>query len=768
MAFDPDGFPKVLTLLLELHEYPVLAPQIREHMREEMFKRGVIAKDAFELEVLERSTQSREREGLGDQDGMESPDVWMNRLRITRDNLTDFYFAYNLPHELFETIVRQTLTDRGQARDVVLTFHPELAPWDMLFAQGEAYEALPEAERAHVKHHLQEIKVVLIKAMISDHLEYVGIAKDWLSIEDLRAVRRHRIGRGKIGGKAAGIELARSILKQSADKKVLDRVRFPRSWFLAADVFYRFNQFNNYFDFANQKYKSEEEIREEYPAIRQRYENGRFPEEFVEPLREALEELGSTPIIVRSSSLLEDSFGFSFAGKYESVFCGNQGTPKENLRGLLHAIADVYSGVYNPDVLLYRRSKGLLDYDERMAVLIQEVRGRQMNGYMLPDAAGVAFSQNQYRWSPMIDREAGFVRLVWGLGTRAVDQVGNDYPRLVALSHPELRPDRDPDRIRRYSQHNVDLIDFKANGMRTVPVDEVLDGRTPHLRSISQRYQGGVLQDFITAPLSLQPSETVITFSGLLRHTSFASDMKHILKTLETAYRRPVDVEFLTLLGDTPQELDLYLLQCRPQSHLELKSVELPVSVPEDRLLFASRRLVPDGRVSGIRYIVYISPYGYAGDISDADRSEVARLVGRINARLVDESFILMGPGRWGTQNPRLGIPVGYGDIYHAKALIEVVTDDQAPEPSYGTHFFQDLVEAGIYPLAVALENSEDEFNREFFETAENVLARLLPDETKWKDLVCVIELPDDVRAELVMNGAASKAIAYLKPIEPQ
>jgi hypothetical protein len=537
---------------------------------------------------------------------------------------------------------------------------------------------------------------------------------------------------------------------------------------LAADVFYRFNQFNNYFDFANQKYRSEEEIREEYPAIRQRYENGRFPEEFVEPLREALEELGSTPVIVRSSSLLEDSFGFSFAGKYESIFCGNQGTPKENLRGLLHAIADVYSGVYNPDVLLYRRSKGLLDYDERMAVLIQEVRGRQMNGYMLPDAAGVAFSQNQYRWSPMIDREAGFVRLVWGLGTRAVDQVGNDYPRLVALSHPELRPDRDPDRIRRYSQHNVDLIDFKANGMRTVPVDEVLDGRTPHLRSISQRYQGGVLQDFITAPLSLQPSEMVITFSGLLRHTSFASDMKHILETLETAYRRPVDVEFLTLLGDTPQELDLYLLQCRPQSQLELESVELPASVPEDRLLFASRRLVPDGRVSDIRYMVYISPYGYAGDISDADRSEVARLVGRINARLVDESFILMGPGRWGTQNPRLGIPVGYGDIYHAKALIEVVADDQAPEPSYGTHFFQDLVETGIYPLAVALENSEDEFNREFFETAENVLARLLPDETKWKDLVCVIELPDDLRAELVMNGAASKAIAFLKPIEPQ
>jgi hypothetical protein len=598
--------------------------------------------------------------------------------------------------------------------------------------------------------------------MISDHLEYVGIAKEWLSIEDLKAVRRRRIGRGKIGGKAAGIELARTILAQSADREVLDRVRFPRSWFLAADVFYRFNQFNDLFDFANQKYKSEDEIREEYPDIRRRYETGRFPEEFVDPLREVLDELGPTPVIVRSSSLLEDSFGFSFAGKYESIFCGNQGSPKENLHGLLQAIADVYSGVYNPDVLLYRRSKGLLDYDERMAVLIQEVRGRKQNGYLLPDAAGVAFSQNQYRWSPMIDRGAGFVRMVWGLGTRAVDQVGNDYPRLVALSHPELRPDRDPDRIRRYSQHFVDLIDFESNGMRTVPVDEVLDGRTPRLRWISQRYRDGVLQDFVTAPLSLQPSESVITFSGLLRHSSFAKDMQHILETLETAYRRPVDVEFLTLLGDTPQEQDLYLLQCRPQSQLELESVELPASVPEDRLLFTSRRLVPDGRVSDIRYMVYISPYGYAGDISDSDRSALARLVGRINARLADERFILMGPGRWGTQNPRLGIPVGYGDIYHAKALVEVVIDEQAPEPSYGTHFFQDLVETGIYPLAVALENSGDEFNREFFDSSANVLLRLLPDEGKWEDLVCVIELPDDLRAELVMNGEASKAIAYL------
>jgi hypothetical protein len=764
MAFDPDGFPKVLTLLLELHEYPTLAPQIRERMREELFARGVISKEAFESEVRIKAVQSQEREGVPEK--QESPDDWMNRLRITRDNLTDFYFAYNLPHELFELLVRQTLTQRGQAEDVVLTFHPELAPWDMLFAKGEAYEALPEAEREAVEHHLQEIKVVLIKAMISDHLEYVGIAREWLTIEDLKAIRERRIGRGKIGGKAAGIQLARAILTQSGSESVLRRLSFPRSWFLAADVFYRFTVSNDLIEFANQKYKSEVEIRDEYPSIRDRFERGRFPEEFVEPLRIILTELGNTPVIVRSSSLLEDSFGFSFAGKYESIFCGNQGSPKENLRDLLQAIADVYAGVYRPDVLLYRKSKGLVDYDERMAVLIQEVQGRRIDGYFLPDAAGVAFSRNQYRWSPKINREAGFMRLVWGLGTRAVDQLSNDYPRLVALSHPELRPDVDPDRIRRYSQHYVDLIDYAANAMKTVPTAQALSGQTPNLRWIGQRYLAGGLQDFIGKPMDVKPDEIVLTFNGLLRRSWLPSRMTQILQTLEIAYKRPVDVEFLVQMDRDPSDPTIYLLQCRPQSRLEIESVVLPTNVPEQQLLFRSRRLVPDGRVADIRYFVFFSTLGYQRAIGDRERAELARLAGRINARLADEVFVLMGPGRWGSKNPGLGIPVGYGDIYHAKALIEVVPDSDAPEPSYGTHFFQDLVEAGIYPLAVALGENGDEFNYKFFEDSGNSLRTLLPEDSDWDRVVRIIEVPAGLRAELVMNGEAGEAIAYLRPIE--
>lgn len=771
MTIEPEGFPKVLTLYLELSQYPILAAQIRERMRQELFQRGVITPEAFETEARQKAVQSQVREGLAEPLVEEPPDTWLTRLGIIRDNLTDFYFAYNLPHDLFAGLVRDALAKRLPSDEIVLTFHPELAPWDMLFAQGEAFEARPPSERAEVEHHLEEIKVVLIKAMISDHLEYVGIAKEWLSIKDLKEIRARRIGRGKIGGKAAGIELARCILRQSAPHELQEQLRFPRSWFLAADVFYQFLQFNSLLDHANQKYRSESEIREDYPRIQARFLDGWFSEDIVDELRGILEELGHLPVIVRSSSLLEDSFGFSFAGKYQSHFCPNQGTPKQNLQQLLQAISQVYASVYSPDALLYRRSKGLLDYDERMAVLIQEVPGRKVGDHYLPDAAGVGFSRNQYRWSPAINRRAGFARLVWGLGTRAVEQLSNDYPRLVALSHPNLRPEADPARIRRFSQHFVDLIDLKTNELRTLPVSQALTLATPRLRWIVQRYQHGHLAEFVSAPLQLQPQEAVITFDGLLRRTGFPHRLSELLQLLEAAYRRPVDMEFLAMLPDTGTgylEPAIYLLQCRPQSHLERAHVELPRDVPADRRLFVSHRLIPDGRVSGIRYLVYVAPEQYRVGLEEAARHELARLIGRLNARLAEESFLLMGPGRWGSQNPGIGIPVGYGDIYHAKALVEIADDEGATEPSYGTHFFQDLVEASIYPLALALQDSEDEFNAGFFREAPNLLPQLLPDDTEWADLVQVADVeqvsPGD-RVDLVMNGEAGMAIAYLRPV---
>jgi hypothetical protein len=767
VAFDPTGFPKVLTLYLELTQYPILAGRIRERMRREIFRTGVITKEAFEAEVQEKAVQSQRREGLVDPLEQEHPDTWAQRLALIRDNLTDFYFAYNLPHERFVEIVRKTLSERSPTEEVVLTFHPELAPWDMLFAQGEAYEALPARERARVEHHLKEIKVVLTKAMISDHLGYVGIAKEWFDMADLRGVLDRRIGRGKIGGKAAGIVLADCILRKSAEKTLLDRLHVPRSWFLGADVFYQFNQLNGMVGFANQKYKDEQRIRAEYDSIRDQFRAGRFPNEIVDGLRSILDQVGRLPLIVRSSSLLEDSFGTSFAGKYESYFCPNQGTHDENLKRLMDAIRNVYASVYSADVLLYRRLNGLLDYDERMAILIQEVQGNRLGDYFLPDAAGVAFSRNQFRWSPRIDREAGFLRVVWGLGTRAVEEIGGDYPRLVALSHPYLQPDSNPEHIRRYSQRQVDVIDIGSNSFRTVGIEQLIRPDSPNLRLLAERFTDGQLQEFMSIPIDLDPKETVITFDGLLRRTPFADLMRHMLQALERAYTIPVDVEFLVLLGETitrGRHLEIYLLQCRPQSRLKAEAVELRRDIPADRRIFVSQRLVPDGRVDNVEYVVYVPPPAYFS-LDRQKRSELARMIGRLNERLADKVFILIGPGRWGSENPDLGIPVRYGDIYRARALIEVASDESAPEPSYGTHFFQDLVEAHIYPLALALSDPGAEFNRAFFEHAPNALGALLPEAYAWSEAVRVIHVPeagDGALLELAMDGDAGTAMAYL------
>jgi hypothetical protein len=768
MTFDPSGFPKVLTLYLELSQYPILASRIRKRMRQELFKRGVISHEAFEAEVEEKALQSQSREGLEEPYSEEPSDVWHERLTIVRDHLTDFYFAYNLPHERFEDILRDILSKRIPSEEVVLTIHPELAPWDMLFAQGETYESLPEEERKPIEHHLEEIKVVLIKSMISDHLAYVGIAKEWFDIADLQAIRARRLGRGKIGGKAAGLMLAECILRKSCDEAFLERVRIPRSWFLGADVFYQFMQINNLFGYINQKYKSEEQIRTQHPAIREQFGESSLPINIIEGLKNILYEVGDTPLIVRSSSLLEDSFGTSFAGKYESFFCPNQGSPQENLEHLQSAIRRVYASVYNPNVLLYRRRMSLTDYDERMAVLIQEVQGRRIGKYYMPDAAGVALSRNQFRWSPRIDRRAGFLRLVWGMGTRAVDQVGGDYPRLVALSHPDLLPDSDPRGIRRYSQRFVDLIDTEQNEFTTKTVREVIGTNIPHLRVLAQRQSTGTLQDIVSLPLQLDPQDVVLTFNGLLCRTDFPGLLQKMLKHLEQAYKNPVDTEFAALIESRNGSLTptVSLLQCRPQAHLFGDAVRLPENIPGQLRLFVTERMVPDGKIQGIRYVVYVRPDVYDAIAPATHKRDVARLVGRINERLKDARFILMGPGRWGSNNADLGIPVTYSDIYNTRALIEIANHENAPEPSYGTHFFQDLVEAQIYPLALALNDPGTEFNVRLLDDAPNALPKILPDDSNWKSLVQVMDLAaiaEGGSLEIVMDGDAGKAIAYIQ-----
>ncbi len=660
---------------------------------------------------------------------------------------------------------------RRYLQDTLTSFNPELAPEELLLEQALVIEKMPASERSSLTHRLQEERVVLIRNIISDQLEYINIAKDWFTVSDLVDVRKRKIGYGKVGGKAAGLLLAARILQEKAEEPLLKCIRFPESYYLGSDLIYVFMSANGLSHWNDQKYKTEEEMRGDYPRIKEEFQAGEFPPDILEKLQDLLDSIGPMPIIVRSSSQLEDNFGTSFAGKYNSYFCPNQGSRSDNLRNLTKAISRTYASTLKPDALLYRRSKGLQDYDERMAVIIQVVQGERWDRYFLPPAAGVAFSKNLYRWSPQIRRDEGFARLVWGLGTRAVERVGNDFPRLVALGHPLLQPDDSPEAIRHYSQQYVDLMDLQENTFKTLPVNEVLASSYPPLRYIADIEQEGYFAPVRSRVPQSEISRLAITFNELLRRTCFADHMAQILRILESHYHKAVDLEFTVQISDpyvVRPEAIITVLQCRPQSHLQdTKVVTLPVELSQDEIIFSTHFMVPQGYVAGIRYILFVPPREYFRLTTSAMRNEIGRVIAKLNNLLPPKSFICVGPGRWGTTNTDLGVFVSYADIYNAAALVELSGKDvgPAPEPSLGTHFFQDLMEAQIFPLAIILDQPENLFNRDFFYNSPNQIGRFVCIDEWLKPALKLIDVHEffpGSHADLIMDDEKGQAVAFI------
>lgn len=768
----------ILRIGLTLAQYPILGDRIREMMRSELFTRGIMTSEELETLARKQAIESQMREGLRDPFGSEDAAVWETRLHRVLDHLTDFYFATNLPYGIFEDLIRTTLSQRKLEDELPIAFNPELAPKYMLFEQAKVIERKPPEERAKYAPLLEEIKVVLIRAMISDQLNYVRIAKNWFTIDDMRGLIKRKIGYGKVGGKAAGMLLASAILRSVGEEDITAHIRIPDSYFLGADLMYTFMRMNGLMHWNDQKYKTAEEVRADYPTLEKEYLAGKFPEDIIKRIKELILETKGKPLIVRSSSQLEDNFGFSFAGKYDSIFCPNQGTVKENLDALINAVIRVYISVVNPDALMYRSSRGLADYDERMAILIQVVEGEIVSDkYYFPHAAGVAFSRNLFRWDPKIKRDDGFLRLVWGLGTRAVDRVGNDYPRLVALSHPDLRPESSDQIIQRYSQRYIDLIDLEKNELVTLPVTEVLNSRYPPIRYLAQVYQENYLAPIRTSLMANNPNNLVLTFKRLLTRTAFSDRMRRMLQLLEKHYHAPVDMEFTAEIQNpntTDEEICISILQCRPQSYLQDIEVKLPKHLNDDQILFSTSRMVPQGIISDIRYIICVKPYEYFKLSTAAERVNLGLIVGKLNNALSGETFICIGPGRWGTSNPELGVKVGFADVYNARALVEVTGTGlgNAPEPSFGTHFFQDLMESNTFPLAIFLEDENVIFNRDYFNNAPNQIERFIPADILYRDpyiaktltLIDVRISNPGQKLELIMDNDKNKAVAFFIP----
>lgn len=763
-----------IDIYVRLAQYPILCDKIRRRMRQELFRRGIVSKEKFYEDVRQLSIESQQREGLVAPYSEEEAITWQKRKDRVRDFYTDAYFANNLGAALLTQIIEEVLSDQpAPSQSIELTFNPEIAPWELLFRQGEIYEAMTGPEREQVEHHLHEIKVVLIKRMISDQLRYIGVARKVFTIADLRDIYRRRIGGGKIGGKAAGMMLAYKILKKDAPEwgPILgEQVTVPESYFIGTEVIYDFYLLNNLTDFMNQKYRSLAETQMEYPEIVAAHANAKMPAEILDDLRALLADVGDAPLIVRSSSLLEDNFGTAFAGKYDSYFCPNQGTPEENLAALVDAVRKVFACTLNPDALLYRLQHDMIDYDERMGVLIQRVEGEVNGRYFFPTLAGVGFSQNPYRWNPRIRRGDGFLRLVWGLGTRAVDRVDQDYPRMIGLSHPQLRPETSAAAVRQHSQWFTDVIDLRENAFKTVPVGEILSRHYPHLRLLVSVDEGDYFQELVSTASLDENSRLVLTFNNLTKDKQFIDLMRHALQRLEKVYGTPVDIEFaVTIRPDRPKaRYELSIIQCRPLSQRhEHGSVRVPSDIPREDILFTAHKLIPDGKAEGIRYCIFVDPEKYREVPDNTMRLEIGRAIGRLNQVLADERFILMGPGRWGSANLDLGVRVTYADIHNTLVLIEigVPQEGQMPELSYGTHFLQDLVEAGIYSLPLHLGEKGGRLDWRFFRESANSLASLLPEDAGLSDYLRVIDLAalcGNRRLKILMDGENDEAVGYL------
>ena len=581
----------------------------------------------------------------------------------------------------------------------------------------------------------------LLSFIISRDDVVLSLAERYFTLEDIVHIWKRMIGTGLIGGKSTGMLLARAILKK-ADSHWADVLEEHDSFFIGSDVFYTFLVENDLW-MEKQKQKDPAEFLHRVEEVKEKMLRGKFPDYIVTRFGDMLDYFGQSPIIVRSSSLLEDNFGNAFAGKYESVFCANQGARKERLKNFLDAVRVVYASTMSVDALSYRKNRGVLDRDEQMALLVQRVSGQPCGKYFFPHLAGVAYSFNSYAWNKQIDPEAGMMRLVFGLGTRAVDRADDDYTRVVALNAPEKRPEANFDQVRRYAQRRVDVLDLSSDRFSNVYFSDALTGGTDlpvdlfavRDRTLGEYGNGGRAEEALV---------WILTFDKVLAKTGFIADMRRMLAAVRDAYGCHVDIEFTTNFF-APDAYRINLLQCRPFRIQQAIAVALPRSKVKEKdvILRAHGAVIGTTRSVPIALLVYVVPSRY-GILPEQQRYEVARTIGKLLGRIEERAgnVMLIGPGRWGTSTPSLGSPVTFSEIRTASVLCEIdaMHEGLVPDLSLGTHFFNEMVEMNMLYIAYFVAQRENIFREQMVLDAPNLFEGILPDAAVWSDTIRVVE----------------------------
>lgn len=588
----------------------------------------------------------------------------------------------------------------------------------------------------------EESENQIIESTMTKDKKLKELVKKYFRPEDYFMLRDRMIGSGAIGGKACGMLLARKI----AETEIPEFSRYSEphdSFYIGSDVFYTYIVSNDCWSLRIRQ-RTREGYFSEAPKLKERLLEGTFPAKIREQFMNVLEYFGQAPFIVRSSSFLEDGFGNAFAGKYESVFCVNQGNPQERLEQFEQAVRTVYASTMDYSALEYRLLRGLEKKDEQMAILVQRVSGSYYGNFFMPGAAGVGYSHSAYQWYPGMDPNAGMLRIVMGLGTKAVDRTKEDYPRLCNLDRPTVTVMTTVEEKHRFSQRNIDVLDCSENRLRDVPLSTLLP-------SLPFSYKKMVLEHDYEAEERLKQMGRrrevwFISCQRLLEIKEFTGLMQKILKTLEHVYGNPVDIEYTVNMDETG-DFVVNLLQCRPLYVVEEKeSIDLE-ELQTDEVFFDikdSSMGISDKRK--IDVVVQVDPVLYY-EYPYAKKYDAATAIGKVNKyyRGSEKKLMLMTPGRIGTSSPELGVPVTFGDISVFSAVCEV-SDSRAgymPELSYGSHMFQDLVEADIRYGAIWNNEKTLQYHPEILESIEDRFAEICPEYPELSGMIQVREVED-------------------------
>ena len=593
----------------------------------------------------------------------------------------------------------------------------------------------------------------ILESMMSKDPQVQRLIHQLFEPKDYFTLRDRMIGSGAIGGKACGMLLARKIAEVCLPE-FREHTEPHDSFYIGSDVFYTYIVSNNCWR-ARIEQRTEEGYFSKAEELKQALLSGTFPENIREQFKAMLSYYGQSPIIVRSSSFLEDGFGNAFAGKYESVFCVNFGPLEKRLQAFEDAVRHVYASTMDISALEYRMQRGLEKKDEQMSILVQRVSGSWAGPYYLPGVAGVGYSRCLYKTSQDADPTAGMLRLVVGLGTKAVDRTEDDYPRLVNLDRPTATTLTSVADRHRFSQHYVDVIDRERQAFRSVSM-EVVHKFLPdwfHDLMFERDYEAeSALRD-----MGIKDEVWFITCQGFLERTKFPQLMRSLLKTLENVYGTPVDIEYAVNTEDG--DFVINILQCRPlyvgQPGGKVTMPELP---EEDVFFDLDDSSMGMSSVTDIDVVIEIDAKEYY-EFPYARKRMAANAVGLINRyyKGKGKKIMLLAPGRLGTSSPELGVPCSFADISGFAGVCEV-SDDRAgymPELSYGSHMFQDLVEANIFYCAIWNDKRTLRYNPGLLSGLPNKFSEICPN---MPELAKMFRVTEPERLAMVSGQQPSQA----------